>query len=116
MAITKSFRRLRIKRRIRKKISGTTQKPRLSVFKSNTTITAQLIDDESGRTLAHASSKEVSDARSVNISSSKEVGDKIAERAAKQGIKSIVFDRNGYAYHGKIKALAEAVREKGINF
>ena len=116
MAIAKTLRRLKIKRSIRKKISGTTDLPRLSVYKSNTTITAQLIDDVKGNTLAFASSKEFSDKRNFNLDISKKVGEKIAEKAKDAGIEKIVFDRNGYLYHGKVKALAEGARATGLKF
>jgi large subunit ribosomal protein L18 len=116
MAIKKELRRLKIKKRIRKKISGTPSVPRLSVFKSNTTITAQLIDDTAARTLAFASSRELSDKKNTNVELSKEVGKKLAEKALEQGISSVVFDRNGYLYHGKVKALADGAREAGLKF
>lgn len=117
MAKTKLERRKRIKFGIRKKVAGTQQKPRLSVYKSNTAIYAQLIDDDAAKTLLSASSKEVkADAKSVNIELSKQVGKLIAERAVSQGISSIVFDRNGFLYHGNIKSLAEGAREGGLKF
>ncbi|MEM1135837.1 MAG: 50S ribosomal protein L18 [Bacteroidota bacterium] len=117
MATKKNIRRLKIKRSIRKKLSGTSERPRLSVFKSNTSIYAQLIDDVKAETLFSVSSKEVSaDAKAVNINLSTEVGKLIATKALDKGINEIVFDRNGYLYHGKVKALAEGVREGGIKF
>ncbi|MDF2158703.1 50S ribosomal protein L18 [Algoriphagus sp. CAU 1675] len=116
MAFNKNSRRLRIKQGIRKKISGTDSRPRLSVFKSNTGIYAQLIDDLQGRTLAQASSKELGAKENVNVSVSKEVGKKLAERAAANGVSEVVFDRNGYLYHGNVKALAEGAREGGLKF
>lgn len=115
MESRKSQRRIKIKLRIRKKISGTSTKPRLSVFRSNTGIYAQLIDDFSGVTLASASSREVG-AKSVNKEASKKVGAKIAEVAKSKGITAVVFDRNGYLYHGNIQALAEGARESGLTF
>ncbi|MBU2915064.1 MULTISPECIES: 50S ribosomal protein L18 [Reichenbachiella] len=115
MAITKEQRRLRIRRGIRNKVSGTAERPRLSVFKSNKAIYVQLIDDASGNTLASTSSAELGTA-TVNISLSKEVGKKLAEKASANGISSVVFDRGGYPYHGKIKALAEGAREGGLKF
>ncbi len=108
-------RRERIKLGVRKKISGTTERPRLSVFRSNTGIYAQIIDDVKGVTLAAASSLELGK-KSVNIENSKSVGKKLAEKAVASGIQSIVFDRNGYLYHGNIKAFAEGAREGGLKF
>ncbi len=108
-------RRERIKLGVRKKISGTTERPRLSVFRSNTGIYAQIIDDVKGVTLASASSLELGK-KSVNIENSKSVGKKLAEKAVASGIEAIVFDRNGYLYHGNIKAFAEGAREGGLKF
>ena len=108
-------RRERIKMGVRKKINGTTDRPRLSVFRSNTGIYAQIIDDVKGVTLAAASSLELGK-KTVNIESSKSVGKKLAEKAVASGIESIVFDRNGYLYHGNIKAFAEGAREGGLKF
>ena len=109
-------RRERIKKGIRKKMEGTAARPRLSVFKSNTTIYAQVIDDTKGTTLLAASSKELDKKGGVKVELSKNVGKKLAEKALASGIKDIVFDRNGYLYHGNIKALAEGAREGGLNF
>jgi len=108
-------RRERIKLGIRKKVSGTTARPRLSVFKSNTGIYAQVIDDIKGVTVASASTVELGK-KAVNIENSKNVGKKIAEKAIASGIQEIVFDRNGYLYHGNIKAFAEGAREGGLKF
>ena len=116
MAFNKSSRRLRIKRGIRRKISGTDSRPRLSVFKSNTGIYAQLVDDLKGQTLAQASSKELGSKENTNVAVSKEVGKKIAERAVANGVSAVVFDRNGYLYHGNVKALADGAREGGLKF
>jgi large subunit ribosomal protein L18 len=116
MAKSKLERRLKIKKSIRTKISGTASAPRLSVFRSNTAIYAQLVDDENGHTLAAASSRELSDKKSNNVGQSKEVGKKIAERAIAVGITKVVFDRNGYLYHGNVKALADGAREGGLVF
>lgn len=116
MAITKSNRRLRIRRGIRNQISGTAERPRLSVFKSNKGIYAQLIDDAAGNTLAASSSTDVGSAGKTNVEVSKEVGKKLAEKASGTGIEKIVFDRGGYPYHGKVKALAEGAREGGLKF
>lgn len=114
MALTKS--RLRIKRGIRNKISGTAERPRISVFKSNTKIYAQIIDDEKGHTLVSVSSAELGAEKNTSVELSKEVGKKLAEKAVASGISSVVFDRNGYIYHGKVKALADGAREGGLKF
>ncbi|MEX2513621.1 MAG: 50S ribosomal protein L18 [Cyclobacteriaceae bacterium] len=116
MAFKKKLRRLRIKRGIRRKISGTDSRPRLSVFKSNTGIYAQLIDDLKGQTLASASSKELGSKANINVSVSKEVGKKLAEKAVTNGLSEVVFDRSGYLYHGNVKALADGAREGGLKF
>ncbi len=115
MATLKDKRRLRIKRSIRKKISGTSESPRLSVFRSNRAIYAQIIDDTKGYTLLSASSKEITQ-NNATVEIAKEVGKKIAEKALANGIESVVFDRNGYLYHGQVKALAEGGREGGLKF
>ncbi|WP_276886569.1 50S ribosomal protein L18 [Anaerococcus lactolyticus] len=106
------------KKRVRAKISGTPQRPRLSVYKSNTNIYAQLIDDVNGVTLASANSlqKDVAESEHANVEIAKKVGAAIGKRALEAGIKEVVFDRNGYLYHGKVKALAEAAREAGLKF
>ena len=109
-------RRQRIKFSIRHKIEGTPARPRLSVFKSNKAIYAQVIDDSKGHTLLATSSKELDAKGGVNIEISKTVGKKLAEKAIASGINTIVFDRNGYLYHGNIKALAEGAREGGLKF
>lgn len=116
MATKKDSRRLRIKRSIRTKISGTSGKPRLSVFRSNKAIYAQLIDDISGQTIASASSQDLKAVKGTKVEISKTVGQKLAEKAVSSGIKDVVFDRGGYLYHGRIKALAEGAREGGLNF
>lgn len=117
MALSKKDRRLRIKRRIRKVVAGTSAKPRLSVFRSNKEIYAQIINDETGTTLAAASSvqKDVK-AKGTKIEVASLVGKAIAEKAVKAGVKEISFDRGGYLYHGRVKALAEAAREGGLKF
>jgi large subunit ribosomal protein L18 len=115
MATKKEQRRLRIKHSIRSKVSGTSEKPRLTVFRSNTGIYAQLIDDTQGKTLVSASSQEL-DTKTANVSVSKTVGQKLAEKAVSNGISTVVFDRNGYLFHGKVKALAEGAREGGLKF
>jgi large subunit ribosomal protein L18 len=117
MAFSKVEKRKKIHYGIRSKIKGTADRPRLSVYKSNTSIYVQLIDDLTGHTLAAASSKELDlKGKNVNVTSSKEVGKKIAERAVANGIQNIVFDRSGYKYHGRVKALAEGAREGGLKF
>ena len=104
-------------KRVRTKISGTAERPRLSVFRSNKGIYVQVIDDVAAKTLVSASTldKEVK-TKASNIEAAKEVGELIAKRAIKAGIKTVVFDRGGYIYHGKVKALAEAAREAGLEF
>lgn len=117
MAFSKEQRRLKIKKRIRKVVNGTAERPRLSVFRSNKQIYAQLIDDLSGKTLASASSynnKAVSGKEKSE--QAKLVGKEIAEKAVKAGITTAIFDRNGYLYHGRIKNLAEGAREAGLQF
>ena len=109
-------RRQRIKAGVRKKISGSTERPRLTVFRSNRGIYVQLIDDLKGQTVAAASSTELGEQSKLNVETSKSVGKKIAEKAAAAGVTNIVFDRNGYLYHGNIKALAEGAREGGLKF
>ena len=114
----KNARLITRKKRVRSKISGTPQRPRLSVYKSNTNIYAQLIDDVNGVTLASANSlqKDVAESGHANIETAKKVGEAIGKRALEAGIEEVVFDRNGYLYHGKVKALAEAAREAGLKF
>jgi large subunit ribosomal protein L18 len=113
-ALNKISRRIKIKQRIRKKISGTASEPRLTVFRSNKKIYAQIIDDINGVTLASAFSEEKN--KGSKVDASREVGKKLAEEAKKNGIKSVVFDRNGYLYHGRVAALAEGAREGGLKF
>lgn len=108
-------RRARIKKGVRKKINGTTDRPRLSVFRSNTGLYVQVIDDLKGTTIASASTVEIGE-KKLNKETSRSVGKKIAEKAKASGVESIVFDRNGYLYHGNIKALAEGAREGGLKF
>lgn len=117
MVLSKLKRRQRIKHRIRKIIFGTTSKPRLSVFRSNKEIYAQLVDDISGTTLVSASSrdKEIESAGSKS-DIAKLVGKSIAEKAMKTGVETVAFDRNGFLYHGRVKALADAAREAGLKF
>jgi len=117
MSLTKSERRQRIQYRIRKIVSGTAARPRLSVFRSNKEIYAQLIDDVNGVTLLATSSrdKEV-DSKGTNVEVATTVGKLIAEKALKAGIDTITFDRGGYLYHGRIKSLADGARAAGLKF
>ncbi|WP_089686041.1 50S ribosomal protein L18 [Catalinimonas alkaloidigena] len=116
MTAIKTLKRTRIRYRIRKKVKGTAERPRLSVFRSNRDIYAQLIDDLKGTTLASASSRELSKESSTKTDLAKEVGKKLAEKAATSGIAAVVFDRGGYKYHGRVKALADGAREGGLKF
>lgn len=117
MATSKQERRQRIKFGIRAKVSGTAERPRLSVFRSNKAIYAQLIDDIAGNTLASVSSVELkSEIEGNTVETAKKVGQRLAEKALAKNIDTIVFDRNGYLYHGKVKALADAAREGGLKF
>ena len=117
MSNLKSNRRARIKKRIRKNISGTPTRPRLSVFRSNKQIYAQVIDDVKGVTITSASSYVKDTTQKVNkVEQATLIGKEIAENASKAGIKEVVFDRNGYLYHGRVKALAESARENGLKF
>jgi large subunit ribosomal protein L18 len=116
MALTKLERRIRIKRRIRKIISGTAQKPRLSVFRSNKEIYVQLIDDVAGTTLLSASSRDKAVKKEAKVAMATSVGKAFGEKAVAAGYSDVAFDRNGYLYHGRIKALAEAAREAGLKF
>ena len=112
--ITKIERRIKIKTRIRSKISGTASRPRLSVFRSNKQIYAQLIDDLAGKTLAAASSKGIEDGSKSEIAA--KVGKAIAEKAMAAGISEVVFDRNDYLFNGRVKSLADDAREGGLKF
>ncbi|MCA5004269.1 50S ribosomal protein L18 [Sphingobacterium bovistauri] len=117
MAGSKTSRRERIKQGIRKNLAGTTERPRLSVFRSNKGIYAQVIDDTTGKTLAAASSLSKDLVASGNkVDQSKAVGKLVAEKAVAAGISKVVFDRNGYLYHGRVKSLAEGAREGGLDF
>ena len=118
MALTKEERRLRIKRRIRKIVSGSTERPRMSVYRSNTQISVQLIDDNAGKTLLSVSSlsKEFAGQKGTKTEQAATIGAAIAEKAKAAGITTVTFDRNGYLYHGRVKALAEAARNGGLNF
>ena len=114
----KQDRRHRIKLKIRKRIIGTAQHPRLNVYRSNSEIYAQLIDDKGGKTLVAAGSSEkgIHDVKAPKAEKAKMVGKAIAEKALAQGIKEVIFDRNGFLYHGRIKSLAEGAREAGLIF
>jgi large subunit ribosomal protein L18 len=118
MAITKIERRTRIQMRIRKRLTGVTASPRLSVFRSNKEIYAQIIDDTKGTTLTAASSrdKELAGKKVNKTEQAKMVGEAIAKKATAAGISAVVFDRGGYLYHGRVKALADAAREAGLKF
>ncbi|WP_224489067.1 50S ribosomal protein L18 [Robertkochia flava] len=118
MALSKTERRQRIKNRIRKVVSGTETRPRLAVYRSNKEIYAQLIDDQNGKTILAASSrdKEMSSATGTKIEIAAQVGKTIAEKALKAGIDTITFDRGGYLYHGRVKSLADGAREAGLKF
>lgn len=111
----KEARRLKIRHRIRKTVKGTAEVPRLSVYKSNKCIYAQLINDERGHTLLATSSNAL-DTPGIDVEKARKVGELIAERALEKDIKAIVFDRSGYVYHGRVKALAEGARAKGLKF
>jgi large subunit ribosomal protein L18 len=108
MSANKVQRRSRIKKSIRRKIAGTSEKPRLSIFRSNRVIYAQIIDDVAGVTLAAASSAKLDDATKANVET--------ASKALEKGITQVVFDRSGYLYHGKVKSLADGAREAGLKF
>ncbi len=117
MSSNKTQRRQKIRRKIRKKVIGSLVRPRLSVYRSNKEIYAQLIDDEMGHTLASASSRDAEIAGSnAKIDKAKSVGQQIANRALAKGFDKVVFDRGGYLYHGRVKALAEGAREGGLIF
>ena len=114
---SKGIIRKRVHKRIRRKVSGSTERPRLAVFRSVKHIYAQVIDDAVGHTLAAASSNEKSGIKSGgNVAGAKAVGKLLAERAKEKGVKMVVFDRGGYLYHGRVKALADAAREGGLEF
>jgi large subunit ribosomal protein L18 len=117
MGLSNTDRKLRIRRRIRKISSGTETRPRLSVFRSNKEIYAQLIDDVNGKTLASSSSRDKGvDAKGTKTEVANAVGKAIAEKAKKAGIETVAFDRGGNLYHGRVKSLAEGAREAGLKF
>lgn len=115
MALTKLERRLRIRRRIRKIVNGAPTCPRLSVFRSNAQIYAQVIDDVAGKTLASASSLGIKDKMTKKEQAAK-VGELVAKKAQESGVTTVIFDRNGYLYHGRVKELADAARKGGLKF
>ena len=116
--ISKNEIRERVHTRIRKKLKGTSERPRLAVFRSVAHIYAQVIDDSKGVTIASASSAEKDGAGKTggNVAAAKEIGKRVAERSKEKGISKVVFDRGGYLYHGRVKALADAAREAGLEF
>jgi len=118
MSLTKIERRRRIRLRIRKRLSGRGDRPRMSVFRSNKQIYVQLVDDVTGETLAAASSREkdILSHKGNKSEQAKLVGKRIAEKAREKGIETVVFDRGGYLYHGRVKNLADAARESGLKF
>jgi large subunit ribosomal protein L18 len=111
----KKLRHNRIKQGIRKRVTGTAERPRLTIYRSNTEIYAQIINDELGVTLAAASSKLAGEG-GTRVEKAKAVGESIAQKAIESNISHVVFDRNGYLYHGRVQALADGAREKGLNF
>jgi len=113
---SRNHHRMRIHKRIRQRIAGTGERPRLAVFRSLKHIYVQVIDDKVGRTLVAASSREKNVKAGGNVAGAKEIGRLIAERAIEKGIKKVVFDRGGYLYHGRLKALADAARQAGLEF
>jgi large subunit ribosomal protein L18 len=115
--ISKNEIRERVHTRIRRKLKGSTERPRLAIFRSVSHIYAQVIDDTKGVTVVSASSTEKSDLKTGgNVAAAKEIGKRVAERAKEKGIGKVVFDRGGYLYHGRVKALADAAREAGLEF
>ncbi|HKM89053.1 MAG TPA: 50S ribosomal protein L18 [Candidatus Acidoferrales bacterium] len=118
--VSRDMHRRRIHRRVRLKVSGTAERPRLCVFRSSTHLYAQVIDDAAGRTLVAASSVDKETRKQIqgggNVAAAKIVGQAVAARAREKGISQVVFDRGGYRYHGRVKALAEAAREAGLKF
>jgi large subunit ribosomal protein L18 len=118
MGLSKTERRQRIKSRIRKVVNGTSERPRLAIFRSNKEIYAQIVDDTTGKTLVAASSrdKDITAEKGTRIEVAALVGKAVAERAKKAGIETISFDRGGYLYHGRVKSLAEGAREGGLKF
>lgn len=117
MALSKLQRRTRIRKRIRKIIEGTAERPRLSVYRSNKEIYAQLIDDKKGETIIGVSSLKNDELKNIpKIEQASKLGQELAQKAQEKGVSEVVFDRNGYLYHGRVKAFAEAAREGGLKF
>jgi large subunit ribosomal protein L18 len=118
MAKSKEQRRKKIRGRIRGRLQGTTARPRLSVFRSNKDIYAQIIDDSNGKTICAASSREkaIAEIKETKVTVASVVGKKLAEKALAAGVSAVVFDRGGYLYHGRVKSLAEGAREGGLQF
>jgi large subunit ribosomal protein L18 len=116
MKLSRNDARMKRKRRIRKKISGTSERPRLVVFRSNKYIYAQIVDDEKQETKAASSSLSLAKDRSLTSETARLVGQDIARKAKQHGVESVVFDRNGYVYTGRVKALADSAREEGLKF
>jgi large subunit ribosomal protein L18 len=114
--LTKPQRRLRRRRRVRAKVRGSAERPRLSVFRSNRGISAQLVDDDAARTLAHVAWTEAELRKLGPMEQAKRAGELLAERAKAAGIEGCIFDRGGYRFHGRVRALAEGVREGGLRF
>lgn len=114
--VNKNEERIRRHKRVRRVVSGTPECPRLNVFRSNTNIYAQVIDDTKGQTLVAASSLELKLENGGNVEAAKKVGAAIAEKCKEKGIESVRFDRGGYVYHGRVRALADAAREAGLKF
>lgn len=112
--VSKIARRNKIRARIRGKISGTPERPRMSVFRSNKAIYVQLVDDQAGKTLASASSKGITEGTKTEIS--EKVGELIGKKAIEMGIQAVVFDRGGYLFHGRVKSLADGARKAGLKF
>ncbi len=116
MKITRNDARLKRKRRIRKKISGTAERPRLVVFRSNKYIYAQIVDDENQQTKAASSSLALAEGKTLTRETASHVGRDVAQKARQLGLEEVVFDRNGYPYTGRVKALADSARDEGLKF
>ena len=116
MAFSKIARRNKIKTRIRSKVSGTAERPRMTVFRSNKQIYVQLVNDLEGKTIVAKSSRDIADAKGPKSEIAAQVGKLIADAAKSAGVETVVFDRNGYLYHGRVKQLADAAREAGLKF
>jgi large subunit ribosomal protein L18 len=114
--VSRNEKRKKVHRRIRKKIAGSKERPRLSVYRSNGEIYAQVIDDTQGHTLVSVSSRQMKELKGTKVEKAKEAGKAMAAQATGKGITSVVFDRGGYLYHGRIKAFADGAREGGLQF